>query len=80
MAERMSKLVNQIVETEYKRLDLDRMEAQRAVDNLEEYERLSKMCPDSQAKMPQWQTQVQQKTTSKSYGANAPHVYRPANR
>lgn len=45
MAERMQKVIYQTVEHEYKRLELDRSERQRKIDNLEEYERVSALCP-----------------------------------
>ena len=43
---RMQDTVNQIVCQEYKRMDLDRIDAQRAVDSVQEYRRVQAMCPD----------------------------------
>lgn len=45
VANRMNDTVGQIINHEYKRLELDRMDAQRAVDSIEEYERVSGLCP-----------------------------------
>ena len=45
VATRMHRTVHQIVEHQTKRMDLDRAEAQQAVDSLEEYERVAKLCP-----------------------------------
>ncbi len=42
---RMQQTVHQIVEHEYKRLELDRIERQRGHDTLEEYKRVSNQCP-----------------------------------
>ncbi len=41
---RMQKVVIQILELEFQKMDIDRMERQRAVDNLEEYESVDKKC------------------------------------
>ncbi len=46
LVDRMSKTVFQIVEHEYKKMDIERLEAQRAVDNLEEYQGVAAKCPD----------------------------------
>ena len=50
VSERMQRTVLQIVEREGKRMDLDRADAQQAVDSLEEYERVGKLCPKWDAK------------------------------
>jgi hypothetical protein len=79
MADRMYKLIHQVVETEYKRFELDRLEQQRAVDSLEEYESTARLCPDS--KMPQWATQVEKgRSGAKAYKGGAPTVYTPKKR
>ena len=46
IATRMQTVVYQTVEHEYKKLELDRAERQRAIDNIQEYERVSAECPD----------------------------------
>ncbi len=46
MADRMTKVVSQVIDQEYKRMELDRMEAQNAIDNVEEYNGVSAQCPD----------------------------------
>lgn len=46
LVDRMSKTVYQIVEHQYKKMDIERLEAQRAVDNLEEYKSVAAECPD----------------------------------
>ncbi|MCD8562697.1 MAG: hypothetical protein LRY54_01225 [Alphaproteobacteria bacterium] len=48
-AGRMHKTVSQILELEYKRMELDRAEAQGAVDSIEEYDRVDAQCPDFKA-------------------------------
>ena len=45
---RMQRVVFDIVQDEYKRLETDRAKEQKAIDTLEEYERVSAECPDSQ--------------------------------
>ena len=49
-ADKMQKVVYQIIEHEYKKMDLERTEQQRAVDNLGEYESVNAKCPDFQVK------------------------------
>jgi hypothetical protein len=44
--DRMQNTVLQIVEHEYKKMDLEREEEQRKVDNIKEYNRVSAECPD----------------------------------
>ena len=46
IATRMQKTVFQIVDHEYQKMALERTDAQRAVDNLQEYERVDALCPD----------------------------------
>lgn len=48
---RMQKTVYQIVEHEYKRMELDRIDRQRAHDTLEEYNRVSQECPDFNSRL-----------------------------
>lgn len=45
-AERMQKTVFQLLELEYKRMELDRAEAQGSVDSAQEYDRVDALCPD----------------------------------
>lgn len=45
IADRMQETVIQIVGHEYKKMDLERAEVQGAIDSLEEYERVSSLCP-----------------------------------
>lgn len=45
-ADQMQRVVFQIVEQEYKRMDLERTDLQRGLDSLEEYDRVSGQCPD----------------------------------
>lgn len=45
LQERMHKTVVQIVDHEYKKMDLERVDLQRAVDNLQEYQRVQAACP-----------------------------------
>lgn len=45
-AGRMQKTVFQLLELEYKRMELDRAEAQGGVDSAEEYDRVDALCPD----------------------------------
>ncbi|MCD8498062.1 MAG: hypothetical protein LRZ85_08305 [Alphaproteobacteria bacterium] len=51
-AERMQHTVFQLLEREYKRLELDREDAQGEVDSIEEYDRVDALCPDFK-EMPQ---------------------------
>lgn len=46
IAKRMNQTVQQLIQREAKRMELDRMDAQTAVDSREEYERVSSLCPD----------------------------------
>ncbi len=46
IADRMQKTVFQIIEHEYKKMELDRVEAQQAIDSLEEYNDVGDLCPD----------------------------------
>jgi len=41
---RMQKIVGQLVELEYKKMQIERMEEQQAVDSLEEYQRVNAAC------------------------------------
>ncbi len=45
-ADQMRRTAEQIIETEFQRMQLDRTDMQRAIDSLEEYERVSALCPD----------------------------------
>ncbi len=47
---RMQDTVFKIIEREYQRMELDRQDAQSAVDSIEEYERVNAECPDAQKK------------------------------
>ena len=46
IADRMRKTVSQLVELESKKMEIDRAEAQQAVDSLEEYKYVQSRCPD----------------------------------
>lgn len=46
ISDRMKKTVGQIVEFEHKKMEIDRAEAQQAVDSLKEYQRVQAKCPD----------------------------------
>jgi len=46
ISNRMKKTVGQLVELEYKKMEIERSEAQQAIDNLEEYKRVQALCPD----------------------------------
>lgn len=48
-AARMRQTVSQILELEYKKMEIERQESQQAVDNLEEYTSISAACPDFNA-------------------------------
>jgi hypothetical protein len=61
MADRMGKVLQQTLEHEHEKLQIERMELQRAVDSLEEYERTSALCPEERAKLPGWASSVQKK-------------------
>ena len=50
VANKMGRVVFQILELEYKKLGIDRTEAQRAVDSIEEYESVDDKCPAFQRK------------------------------
>lgn len=50
VAEKMHYVVNQILELEYRKLEIDRQETQRAVDNLGEYQRVDSLCPAFEAR------------------------------
>lgn len=45
MAERMQQTVFQVTEHEYKKMDLERTDVQRAIDSRAEYDRVSALCP-----------------------------------
>ncbi len=45
LADRMGTVVQQVVEHEFKKMDLERIEKQRELDNLEEYESVNAKCP-----------------------------------
>ena len=45
VADKMQRVVHQIVELEYQKLDIDRRERQRAVDSREEYNKVGALCP-----------------------------------
>jgi hypothetical protein len=49
-AKKMQDLVFQILEHQYKKMDLERHEVQNAIDNLEEYERVNALCPQFKKK------------------------------
>ena len=51
-ADKMQKVVYQIIEHEYQKMGLERTDLQRAVDNLQEYESVSAKCPDFHVDMP----------------------------
>lgn len=44
-AEKMQKIVGQILEFEFRKLELERMEMQRSIDSLGEYNRVNELCP-----------------------------------
>ena len=46
ISERMKKTVSQLIQLEYKKMEVEREEAQQAVDSLEEYEYVQSRCPD----------------------------------
>lgn len=43
---RMHKTVSQLVELEYKKMEIERMEFQQGIDSLQEYERVKAQCPN----------------------------------
>lgn len=45
IGDRMKQTVQQLVEFEFKKFEIERQEAQQAIDNLEEYESVSAKCP-----------------------------------
>ncbi len=47
---KMERVINQILELEYKKLGIERQERQRAVDSLEEYESVDDKCPGFEKK------------------------------
>ncbi|MCC6598401.1 MAG: hypothetical protein IT559_06395 [Alphaproteobacteria bacterium] len=46
IAERMRHTVGQLLDLEYKKMDLERREMQQEIDSLEEYNRVMALCPD----------------------------------
>ncbi len=44
--QRMQETVYEVVNHEYKKMDLERLDRQRALDSKKEYKRMSKQCPD----------------------------------
>ncbi len=54
MNDRMGQVVAQIIEIEHNRMQIERLDAQRGIDSLEEYERVSALCPQARAKLPGW--------------------------
>ena len=50
VSKRMQDTVFQILEREYRRMEIDRQDIQSGIDTLEEYERVNAQCPDSQRK------------------------------
>lgn len=46
ISERMKKTVSQLVEFEYRKMEVERAEAQQAVDNIHEYRFVQSKCPD----------------------------------
>ena len=54
MNERMGTVVAQVIKLENDKMQLERLETQRAVDSWQEYERMSKLCPASRDKLPAW--------------------------
>ena len=49
IAKRMHETVAQLIELEFKKMEIERTEKQQAVDTLEEYERVSAQCRGSRA-------------------------------
>ncbi len=49
VGKKMQETVFQIVKHEYKKMELERIDDQRAIDSLEEYERVDAQCPDFDA-------------------------------
>jgi len=50
VAEKMRHVVKQILELEFQKMAIERMERQRAIDNIEEYESVDDKCPDFEKK------------------------------
>lgn len=48
IADKMARVVKQVLELEYKKMGIERQERQRAVDTLEEYQSVDKKCPSFQ--------------------------------
>ena len=46
ISDRMKKTVSQLIQLEYKKMEIERAEAQQAVDSLQEYEFVRSRCPD----------------------------------
>lgn len=46
IAARMHKTVSQLVELEYRKMDIERAEKQQAVDNIDEYQAVQAQCPN----------------------------------
>ncbi len=57
-SKKMQRVVNQIIELEYKKLSIDRQESQRAVDNLEEYKSVDNKCPAFEKQKKQLYTEL----------------------
>ena len=49
VAQRMQETVGQLIEWEYKKMEIERAEKQQAVDSLEEYERVGNACKGTAA-------------------------------
>lgn len=56
MATRMQTIIAQLVEFEYRKLDIERTEAQQAVDNVKEYDSVAAQCPEFQKKLSQMES------------------------
>lgn len=65
MADRMSTVIAQILEHEHNKMQIERLELQRAVDSLQEYERVSALCPRERARLPQWASSTSKNTPGK---------------
>ncbi|MEZ5815010.1 MAG: hypothetical protein R3E13_09900 [Alphaproteobacteria bacterium] len=46
VSDRMKKTVSQLIQFEYKKMEIERAEAQQAIDSLEEYQRVQAQCPE----------------------------------
>ena len=53
VSQKMQHVVGQLIDLEYQKLDIERQEKQRAVDNLEEYESVDDQCPAFEKKKQQ---------------------------